>query len=101
VASVATYISEECLGSRADSSPIFCETVVVANLKTKDDVAGSTAGNPCCSPPSEPCDPSLVCPEFTHAPAAGRTLTTGIAVMIPISLALWAAVIFFAWWLLF
>ena len=78
-----------------------CETVVVANVKTKADVSGPTAGNPCCLPSSEPCDPSLVCPELTHAPAAGRRLTTGIAVMIPISLALWAGVILFAWWLLF
>jgi hypothetical protein len=80
---------------------MYCETVVVANVKTKDDVAGSTVGNRCCSPHSEPCDPSLVCPELTHAPAAGRRLTTGIAVMIPINLALWAGVNIFAWWLLF
>jgi hypothetical protein len=55
----------------------------------------------CCPPSHQPCDPSLICPEPSEVPGTDRRLPTGIAVMIPLSIALWGGFFLIAWWLLF
>jgi hypothetical protein len=67
--------------------------------KSADDATHSLPADPCCPPSITPCDPTVLCPDLTHVPTADRRLLVAIAVMIPVTLALWAILAFLIWWL--
>ncbi|HEY7030812.1 MAG TPA: hypothetical protein VH482_05775 [Thermomicrobiales bacterium] len=59
----------------------------------------SLPSNPCCPPSTTPCDPAVLCPDLSGVPAADRRFLVGIAVMIPLTLALWAVLAVVVWWI--
>jgi hypothetical protein len=75
--------------------------VTVAAVRTEPAMPRPIPRDPCCPPTADPCDPALVCPDRPDVPIPGRRFATGIAVMIPLRIAPWAAFFLFAWWLLF